>query len=429
MIVLMLVFVICQGIGVVSAQDVPAEPTPLDPLHSVIASASLHTCFVTRQQRVRCWGCNRRNNRALGYTAAVPCEVGSNNTTDIRGRGNVPLRNVPADVKVLSVGCGVDHSCALLDNGEVQCWGPLNVDATGVLGRNGSDPGDGSAAPLAAPVVLGARALQLSVGFQHNCVVLNSRQVKCWGVNRDREGEGGGRLGIAPQQRGTDEFGPDVFDSPADLPEIPLPGPARMVAAGLRHTCVLLVDGQVVCFGDNARNQLGLNSTTTANQTAGIDMQPVPLPSGNYSFIAAGALHNCVIESTSREVFCWGLGLDGRLGYGSESNVFGTALSQRAPVSLMAGAAAVRLSSANTCAMLVDGQVQCWGSNSTAPGVLGFPRPDGLQLQPGRVVALPDENAIAVGMGDRVGCAKINNGSLYCWGGELFGQNGYPTPT
>merc|ERR1712232_1410057 len=88
--------------------------------------------------------------------------------------------NVGGSVKQLAL--GMYHSCALLNGGDIKCWGANDY---GQLG-------DGTQSRRLRPTTInvGGRVKQLAVGGDHSCAWLDSGDIKCWGNNSN------GQLGI-----------------------------------------------------------------------------------------------------------------------------------------------------------------------------------------------------------------------------------------
>ena len=123
------------------------------------------------------------------------------------------------------------------------------------------------------------------------------------------------------------------------------------VAAGRYHTCALLGDGTVRCWGANWYGQLG-GGTLTEHST------PVTVSGlSGATAIAAGEHHTCALLDDGT-VRCWGANWYGQLGDGTLTN-------RRTPVtvSLPLSATAVAAGRGHTCALLGDGTVRCWGNN------------------------------------------------------------------
>ncbi|WP_045118959.1 hypothetical protein [Haliangium ochraceum] len=99
---------------------------------------------------------------------------------------------------------------------------------------------------------------------------------------------------------------------------MPLAGEARVrgVALGAKHSCVVLDDGGVRCWGEPRFGVLGPrgDGRVMAADAVAIDV------GGRVDEIAAGAFHTCAVLDTG-SVRCWGRNADGQLGYGTAENV------------------------------------------------------------------------------------------------------------
>jgi len=92
--------------------------------------------------------------------------------------------------------------------------------------------------------------LDLSAGGTHTCVLIEGGQVKCWGANT------WGQLGLGH----TLTIGDD--ETPSQAQSITLPLPAIQIATALgEHTCALLSDMRVRCWGNNESGALGYGHT------------------------------------------------------------------------------------------------------------------------------------------------------------------------
>ncbi len=260
-----------------------------------IATGQTASCAVLDGGALRCWGYGFDGQLGYGNRDVV----GDDETP--ADAGNVDLGGPATQVAV-----GAYHTCALLDTGDVRCFGyPLN----GRLGYPVADPiGDDETPADVAPVDVGGRAVQLAAGYAHTCALLDTGRVRCWGRGTE------GRLGYGAE----DDIGDD--EPPSARGDIDLGGAAVQVAAGDRHTCALLDTGTVRCWGRGADGQLGYGNT----RSIGDDESPASAGDvdvgGLVRAIAAGRDHTCALLDTGR-VRCWGRGADGRLGYGRLENV------------------------------------------------------------------------------------------------------------
>jgi alpha-tubulin suppressor-like RCC1 family protein len=142
--------------------------------------------------------------------------------------------------------------------------------------------------------------LDLVAGSEHACVRRPGGTFACWGERYY------GQLGLG---------GDDTVDVPPYGSPTSLPGPVASLAAGVSHTCALLVDGAVFCFGLNSKGQVGPNPNTAAEEVR--DPAVVSGFSGRVVSLGAGssAQHTCAILDDGG-VQCWGSDAAGQLGDG-----------------------------------------------------------------------------------------------------------------
>merc|ERR1711879_892743 len=86
-----------------------------------------------------------------------------------------------------SITAGSYHTCAILDNNGVKCWGSNDQGQLGY--GDARDRGDGPSEMgdflLAVDLGTGRSAKSLAVGYHHSCAILDTNDVKCWGGNDD----------------------------------------------------------------------------------------------------------------------------------------------------------------------------------------------------------------------------------------------------
>lgn len=212
----------CFGANESGQVDVSAQPiqidTPVRVLPDVVTVAIglSHTCAATVDGNVRCWGddTSAQLGQVLG-TAPAP--------------SGVP---VPLPGKARQVAAGRAHSCALLDDGGVYCWGHNNA------GQLGQPPGPGRFPPTRVP--LDGRVVALASEDNTTCAAVDSIGLACWGSTY--------RCSAVSEGVCEQKTTPTIFR---------LNEPVAQLAVAQRHTCVLLASGSVSCVGSNESHQLG----------------------------------------------------------------------------------------------------------------------------------------------------------------------------
>lgn len=352
-----------------------------------ISAGSFHTC-ATVGGTARCWGQGGygqlgTDTATIGEAMPTAVTAGPGQSSDLTG--------------VVKLSAGAYHSCALLKDGTVKCWG---VNSDGQLGT-------GDIVIRRAPVSvtgLGGPATDVAVGESHTCAVVAGAAV-CWGKNSN------GQIGIGTK-------GPD------QLTPVPVAGLAgqtvKAVAAGDAYSCALLSTGAVRCWGHNYGGRLGVAgvSELLSPTTAAIDDPAVAV-----SAITVGPTHACAIATSQKAAFCWGKNDEGQLGIASNVDTPNyTAVTGVSGNGGLTGVAAISAGWKHTCAALTSGAVTCWGSG--ASGQLGN---GGKADSPVPVlVKAPDGGsmkATAIAAGELHSCA-ISAGKALCWGDRSFGQLG-----
>ncbi len=125
-------------------------------------------CLVTTTGNIKCWGGNDFGQLGDGTVST--------------------FKNTPVTVANISTAkqsaIGYNHACAILQNGSVSCWGDNN---NGQLG-DGTQTTRLQATPVTG---LAAKATQLALSYQSTCALLETGNVQCWGSNSQ------GELGLA----------------------------------------------------------------------------------------------------------------------------------------------------------------------------------------------------------------------------------------
>jgi alpha-tubulin suppressor-like RCC1 family protein len=156
-----------------------------------------------------------------------------------------------------SITTGDKHTCVMLDNASIKCWGK------GFDGQLGIGDQKSYNRPLENVLDLGSgkTAKALVTGNSHTCVMLDNSSIKCWGKNDS------GQLG----QGDTDSRGNGPNEMGDNLLSIDLGSgkTARAISAGDSHTCAILDNSSIKCWGKNDSGQLGLGDNSTRGGGSG----------------------------------------------------------------------------------------------------------------------------------------------------------------
>jgi hypothetical protein len=386
--------------------------------NSAVSAGGNHTCVVRSNGSVSCWGDNSHGQLGVGTNAA---------------NALLPVR-VSSLSNAVAIAAGFAHTCAVLSDGTVWCWGQ---NQSGQLGN-------GTTTDAFAPVrVSGLANIQMvTAGYNHTCAGWTSGegQVACWGDNSF------GQLG----------------DGTTVSSSVPVNGPLSVysISAGKDFTCASIVHGPdssyVWCWGANCLGQLGTGIDSTepgSNSTCSTDPCTTQctngpcwgyMPSGyavyglDYPWtyrVTSGGTHSCVLEQQSGQwqigtVRCWGGDLDGELGkllfeHGcSNWPLDAVDLPYVYAFSVSAG-------NQFTCAVSPNAAPQgpyypisawCWGDN-TKGQLAADPASTPSSVIPLQVQGLGNVSAVSAGLGQHA-CALLENGNIVCWGSNSSGQLG-----
>ena len=375
---------------------------------------------------LKCFGANTAGQIGSGGTVAL------GDATSEMGDALAAV-SLGAGRSVRAVSAGNLHTCAVLDNASVKCFGEgdngrLGYGATTDIGRTTASMGDGLPA---VDLGTGRTAKLLATGAAHTCVVLDNDAVKCWGLNDD------GQLGLGD----TDARGDGAGEMGDALPAVSLGLGAGVrvvaIAAGDAHSCVLLSSGAVQCWGAGGNGRLGSGNENSRGDEAGemgASLPNVDLGAGRTAkAISVGAAHTCVIRDLN-DVVCWGVGGEGQLGIGSRIDIgdgageMGAALTA-VPLGSGRTAVAVSAGATHTCVVLDNNTVKCWGSG--ASGRLGTSdtmsrgdQPDELGDNFAAIALGTSRTARTVVAGVAHTCVVLDTWALKCFGLGSSGRLG-----
>lgn len=310
--------------------DCATHATPLDLTNVVSLSAgNQHTCALTSEQKVVCWGANDWGQLGIG-TAGIPAPIdpddaGSGDDAAADGdpndggdaavdadpnRSSVQTGPMATLSNVVSISAGAFHTCALRDGGDVLCWGRDDHDelggpppATGAMGCPGLCSAFAAAVPdlpktIDAPEDAGADA------------------------SSDASTDDATVEETSADDASTDETAVDsaIVDTSVATDSGPPQGVyGRVLSSGDSYSCLRIGDGTVRCWGADTVGQLGDGRTTN-------DPRPVTLviaapgaasnnPLQGATRVRAGSSSACAIMSDD-SLRCWGTNQNGALGVG-----------------------------------------------------------------------------------------------------------------
>ena len=393
-----------------------------------VAAGADHTCALTSTGSALCWGSNANGqlgdgtytNRSsatavVGLSGAVAITAGDrvtcaassvgvvscwgDNSTQQLGRGFSSTVLTPTAVTSLGSGVtgiygGGQHQCARIGSAELKCWG-ANVKSQIDASSTYSTP---TPTAISGLVTGSVTISSVALGERHTCVGLSDNTMKCWGDNNL------GQLGR----------GDNVVSGVPTSPTLTNVQVAKVFAGG-NQSCLVTVDGDAMCWGDNFFGQLGDGTTTlrdvpmTVSMAGGVDVVD----------IAVGYWHTCFTYTPSAGlgygVRCVGRNHAGQLGLGNTTD---RTTPTQVP-GLDQGVSSIVAGMYHVCALMVDTTVKCWGGNGVSE--LG----NGLRVNltsPNTVAGL--SNVLKLMVGDRHTCALLQSGGVSCWGANGLGQIG-----
>lgn len=297
------------------------------------ALGCFHSCaFMDQAGSVMCWGSNTQGQHGPG-------SVGNGISDGVSDDPHPDPVALTLTGTVVGITSGCHAVCALMANGDVQCWGS----------NSKGQFGDGTTVETSTVVTIPGigPAAAVYAGEFHVCAKLIDGSGMCWGSGGNGEMSTGGYVDIN-------------IPGTITLTAANSGGSVVAMALGGTHTCALMATGAIQCSGKNDLGQAG------SGVFAPYALSPVDVAGlgGKAVAIAAGSSHTCAIMDTG-SVKCWGSNAYGQLG---DSTTTDANTPQEISVLALGGVAvAIGLGKQNSCATLVDGLVKCWGLNGALP--------------------------------------------------------------
>ena len=415
----------------------PAEPPAAQVVFSSVSAGIRHSCAVSAQGRLYCWGDGRYDQLGLGRTTTMPDDsilwslYRHAPPPDGQVAESDPV-NIDDATDWKQVSAGETHTCAIKTNGQLYCWGYGEHSQLGAYGASSKSIFSQFAPAIVDPAIEWA---QVDAYGSSTCAVSTGGGLYCWGLrSRDmrslehKRNPGVTRIGDATDWKqvsvgsictcalkttgrlhcwGYSQFGglgsdPDDATDAENAVGHHLPDLAsldwKQVSVSIFHICAVKTDGRLYCWGRGDLGRLGQGDSTARKRPAQVGSD------SDWLQVSAGISHTCALKTNTR-LYCWGNNDQGQLGLG------GFDIQDR-PVQVGSGWQEVNASQWHTCAVKVSGQLYCWGSvvkavlrTNAAPYTILHPTPVGT-----------DANWTEISTGLTHTCAINAIGELYCWG-------------
>ena len=227
-----------------------------------VSAGEFHTCALRTNGANACWGDNEEGQTRppAGRLSAV--SAGGFHTCGLRESGQIVCwganydgqTDPPAGRDFIAVSAGFSHTCAIRESGEIECWGRNNVwflnEETQVAEAVYTGQLDAPAGPFTA----------VSAGAEHTCALREDGAIECWGNNSSRQTDAPAGPFIAVSARSYQtcalrESG-EIECWGANASGLAPAGPFIAFSVGDWHTCGLRESGAIACWGSNLQGQI-----------------------------------------------------------------------------------------------------------------------------------------------------------------------------
>ncbi len=349
-----------------------AEVIPgLLPARRVFAGGA-NACIISTTNLLYCWGANDR------------LQLGE-------GTGPQPPRQIDIGGTVTDVAVGQGFICAVRSDRSVHCLGANRY------GQLGAEPRTDRPTVVAVGTI--RNAVAITAGTDHACALREGNLVTCWGSDRlGQTGSGRALFRAAPA------LTPAITGGVSGL-------------TGLEGgTCARRPDNSLVCWGANARGELGDGTIFSRGVAQPVLNMTTGMPLNVRDPIVGGVASACarIPGGGSGLLVCWGANDEGTLGTGTFTDALFPA-----GVTTLTNVTSVGLRYATTCAVQSTGALSCWGRNGS--GQAGSSASGAAFNTPREVYNF---GVIAAAPGLTHTCTLRVEGTVVCFGSGEHGELG-----
>lgn len=209
------------------------------------------------------------------------------------------------------------------------------------------------------------------------------------------------------------------------FPELDVGGTVVQISAAFNHVCALLDTAAVRCWGLNFAGTLGYANM----ESIGDDESPAS--AGDVAIggdaISVGANANSCAVLSNGTVRCWGYGSAGGTGQGNTDDIGDDETPDSVPPIAIGGTAVMVGNGIDAaCVLRDDGAVVCWGLN--AYGSLGYGHLDEIgddETPDSQGTVNVGGTVVELAVGGQGACVRLDTGAVRCWGRNDRGDLGY----
>ena len=340
-----------------------------------------------------------------------------------------------------SLSIGRQFACAVTENSSVVCWGRTDFGQTGI-GVSGTNVYHNM---TYVDALNGMGIVEVSAHLDHACALTSQGAVYCWGSN-------------AAGQIGNGQIGGNVLVPTQAL--LPQGVVAKSLSQGpSAHTCIISTDGDLYCWGNNNRGQVGNGQicfdwdsalVSYANpcysaQSGILTPELISMPSGvAVTSVSVGGEHTCATGSDGG-VYCWGSDMNCRVtggdtvsadpiteaagcGYWWLANTPRKLVMSNSEVTIQDVANLSFVQAVNgwvfSCAMTNSGDGVCWGANTESQQGIGNNSNLDYAVVPTLIQGPSGESMTSMSATTAQACAMYDQTGAYCWGDNWGGNTG-----